>query len=768
LKGRKKGGSAPLFAAQIHPPGYLRHKDGGKLGVEKRLTARQYVVMDARRVPDGCGVLPKDVAAILDGRLHDPFAVLGPRHRGQRGRLVCFDPGAERMFALTRGGEIALSPLGGGVFAGDLGRARAYRLRGEGGGRVWVMEDPYRFGPVLGALDIHLISEGTHRLLWQALGAHARRHEGVEGVHFALWAPNARRVSVVGDFNGWDGRRAPMRMRGAGVWEIFLPHVAIGAAYKFEILPAEGAPFLKADPMARSAEMAPATASRVGGLLAEWRDGEWMARRAARQRRDAPMSIYEVHLGSWRGDVDGYEGAASALVDYVHDMGFTHLELMPISEYPFGGSWGYQPTALFAPTSRYGPPAALQHLVEAAHARGIGVLMDWVPAHFPADAHALARFDGTHLYEHSDPREGFHPDWNTLIYNFGRREVANYLCANALYWLKEFHIDGLRVDAVASMLYRDYSRKAGEWLPNRHGGRENLEAIAFLQEMNRLAYGEGPEGAITLAEESTAWPGVSAPVHDGGLGFGYKWNMGWMNDTLRYMAKDPVHRRHHHDLMTFGLVYAFDENFILPISHDEVVHGKGAMLAKMPGARDDQFANLRAYYGFMWGHPGKKLLFMGCELGQGQEWNHDAHLDWAGLSDPRASGLQRLVRDLNTLYRGTPALHRLDCEGAGFQWIDKDAAELSVLAWMRRGANGDAPVVVISNFTPMERRWTCGLPRSGQWQEALNTDAALYGGGNRGNLGAVMADGPPAHGLPQSAELILPPLSTLFLVWQGG
>ncbi len=735
--------------------------------------ARQYVVMDACEAPDSCKIAAEDLTAILAGTLRDPFCVLGPRHRDKRGFLVAFDPGAEEMCALTRGGEIALAPQGGGVFAGNLGRVRRYRLRGRGAGGVWEVEDPYRFGPVLGALDIHLIAEGTHRRLWQALGAHEMVLEGVRGVHFALWAPNARRVSVVGAFNAWDGRRAPMRARGAGVWELFLPGVEPGATYKFEILPPHGAAFLKADPMARMAELPPATASVVAGAAAQgnasdWDDGDWMARRAHRQRRDAPISIYEVHLGSWRGDVASYDAAAGALVEYTHDMGFTHIELMPVSEYPFGGSWGYQPTALYAPTARYGPPEALRRLVGAAHRRGVGVLMDWVPAHFPADAHGLAQFDGTHLYEHADPREGFHPDWNTLIYNFGRREVVNYLSANALYWLRAFHLDGLRVDAVASMLYRDYSRKAGEWVPNANGGRENLEAIAFLQAMNRLAYGEGPEGLITIAEESTAWPGVTTPVHEGGLGFGYKWNMGWMNDTLRYMAHDPVHRRHHHDLMTFGLVYAFSENFILPISHDEVVHGKGAMLAKMPGDRDAQFANLRAYYGFMWGHPGKKLLFMGCELGQGHEWNHDAHLDWAGLSDPRAAGLQRLVRDLNTLYRGTPALHRLDCDGAGFQWIEKDGAEISVLAWLRRGTNGDAPVAVISNFTPIERRWTCGLPRPGLWIEALNTDAALYGGANRGNLGRIDADGPPAHGQPHSAEITLPPLSTLFLIWQGG
>jgi 1,4-alpha-glucan branching enzyme len=708
------------------------------------------------------GIPPETRRAILEGRLDDPFAVLGLHG----GRLLVFDPHARAMTALTSAGQVALDALGDGLFAGHLGRFRRYRLRGGDGAKQWDCDDPYRFGPVLGDLDIHLILTGDHRRLWQALGAHAVTHEGVAGVRFAVWAPNALRVSVVGPFNAWDGRRAPMRNRG-GVWEIFLPGVQPGALYKFEILPRHGAPLTKVDPMAQATECPPATASRVGEPVArDWQDGDWMATRAARNAHDAPIAIYEAHLGSWRGDVDSY-AAANALVDHVHDMGFTHLELMPLAEYPFGGSWGYQPTGMYAPTARFGRPDDLRALIDTAHRRGIGVLMDWVPAHFPSDAHALALFDGTHLYEHADPREGFHPDWNTLIYNFGRREVANFLTANALYWLSEFHLDGLRVDAVASMLYRDYSRKAGEWVPNQHGGRENLEAIGVLQSMNRLAYGEGPPGAMTVAEESTAWPGVTAPVHDGGLGFGFKWNMGWMNDTLRYMAHDPIHRRHHHDLMTFGLVYGFSENFILPISHDEVVHGKGAMWAKMPGDDAAKLANLRAYYGFMWGHPGKKLLFMGCEFGQRHEWHHDQRLDWGLLGDPGHAGLMRLVRDLNTFYRATPALFRRDRDPGGFEWLLREARAESVFAWLRHGAPGDAPVAVVTNMTPVARRWRIGLPRPGAWHEALNTDAALYGGGNRGNLGLVSAEAIPACGQPFSAELTLPPLSTLFLIPGG-
>jgi 1,4-alpha-glucan branching enzyme len=719
--------------------------------------------MEVQETTESCVVAPDDLAAIRAGRLGDPFAVLGPRHRGRPGHLVAFDPHATWMAARTGRGDIALAPLGEGVFAGRIGRVRRYRLVAGDGTRRWEYDDPYRFGPILGDLDLHLIAEGTHRRLWQALGAHPCIHEGVAGVRFAVWAPNARRVSVVGDFNAWDGRRAPMRNRG-GVWELFLPGLTPGTVYKYEILPQDGPPLLKADPCAQAAECPPATASVVAAPSRHvWSDDSWMRHRAARNAHDAPIAIYEAHLGSWRAEVTGY-ASARALVDHAAGLGFTHLELMPLAEFPFGGSWGYQPTGLYAPTARWGRPDELRGLIDYAHGRGLGVIADWVPAHFPTDAHGLARFDGTHLYEHADPREGFHPDWNTLIYNLGRVEVANYLTANALYWLREFHLDGLRVDAVASMLYRDYSRGPGQWVPNIHGGRENLEAIAFLQQLNRLAYGEGPPGLMTVAEESTAWPGVTAPVHAGGLGFGFKWNMGWMNDTLRYMALDPVHRAHHHDLMTFGLVYAFGENYVLPLSHDEVVHGKGSLLARMPGGRHDKFANLRAYYGFMWGHPGKKLLFMGGEFGQAAEWNHDAHLDWASLADPLALGLMRLVGDLNALYRGMPALWRRDRDPGGFAWLEREARAESVLAWARFGAADEAPVVVVSNFTPVLRRWRLGLPAAGLWREALNTDSARYGGGDRGNLGRVTAEARPHAGQPASAEITLPPLATLFLI----
>ncbi|PTX04136.1 1,4-alpha-glucan branching protein GlgB [Pararhodobacter aggregans] len=714
------------------------------------------------------GISSDDVTAIAEGRITDPFAVFGPRHRGRAGLLVAFDPHAVSMEAITPSGPVPLAPQGHGVFAGDLGRRRKYRLAASDGTRRWEYDDAYRFGPVLGDLDLHLIAEGTHRRLWQALGAHSMNHEETPGVHVAVWAPNARRVSVVGGFNGWDGRRHPMRRRGAGVWEIFLPGLQPGEAYKYEIAPPEGAPFLKADPLARLTELPPATASRIPDPgHRPWGDDAWMQTRAARNNRDAPISIYEVHLGSWRhrdGRALTYREAAVELVDYVHDMGFTHLELMPIAEYPFGGSWGYQPTGMYAPTSRYGSPDDFRALVEAAHAKGLGVLMDWVPAHFPNDAHGVAHFDGTALYEHADPREGFHPDWNTHIYNLGRNEVRNFLTANALYWLEDFHLDGLRVDAVASMLYRDYSRGPGAWIPNKDGGRENYESIAFLREMNTLAYGEAPPGLMTVAEESTAWPGVTQPAHLGGLGFGFKWNMGWMNDTLRFVEHDPIHRRHHHDLMTFGLVYGFSENYVLPISHDEVVHGKGSMLEKMPGDPAAKLANLRAYYGFMWGHPGKKLLFMGCEFGQGHEWNHDQALDWGVLGIEGHAGLQRLVRDLNTLYRAEPALHARDADPGGFTWIDREARAESLFSWLRLGHDGQPPVAIIANFTPVERRWRLGLPRPGRWREALNTDAGLYDGGNRGNLGAVLADGPATAGQPHSAEITLPPLSTLFLI----
>ncbi len=717
---------------------------------------------------------PHLARSLVEGRCGDPFAVLGPHPHGSAVRLVAFVPGAETLTALTEGGDVALSPVGAGegLFLGVLPKPGPYRLRGTHGETTWEFDDPYRFGPVLGEMDEYFFAEGTHRRLWQRLGAHPIVHEGVAGTHFAVWAPNAERVSVVGDFYIWDGRRHPRRRRGVtGIWELFIPGLGEGAVYKYEIrangwhvLP------LKADPVAFGSEHPPATASVVRDIAgAKWADKAWMKAREKAQRIDAPISIYEVHLGSWKRADEGrrplsYLELATELVDYAADMGFTHLELMPVSEFPFDGSWGYQPIGLFAPTIRHGTPAEFRAFVQAAHKKGLGVLLDWVPGHFPTDEHGLGRFDGTALYEHADPHEGFHQDWNTLIYNYGRTEVRNFLVSNALYWLEEFHVDGLRVDAVASMLYRDYSRKEGEWVPNRDGGRENYEAIRLLRQMNEVAYGEAP-GIMTVAEESTAFPGVSRPTDAGGLGFGYKWNMGWMNDTLRYMQTDPLYRQHHHNQMTFGLHYAWSENYILPISHDEVVHGKGSMIAKMPGPGWEKFANLRAYYGFMWGHPGKKLLFMGQEFAQGAEWSHERSLDWHQLEIAEHSGMQRLVRDLNTLYRGTPALHVNDCRPEGFQWLEGGDSERSVFAWVRKGAKGDAPVVVAVNMTPVERpAYRLGFPSGGRWREVLNTDAGLYGGGNRGNLGGVETGAKAWMGQAHSAEIVLPPLSCVMFM----
>ena len=720
-----------------------------------------------------------DARRIVVGQHDDPFAVLGPHKVGRSRYVNAFDPGATRMFAVVGKTRHALDPVSDapGVFSGKVPGSGPYLLRGEdAAGGSWEMEDAFRFGPVMGEMDEYLLAEGTHERIWKVLGAHVIEHEGATGTHFAVWAPNARRVSVVGDFNAWDGRRHPMRRRGAtGVWETFVPGAGDGTVYKYEILGIDGTTMpLKADPVGFGSQHAPENASVVRDIKGYgWADDAWMTERGSRNARTAPISVYEVHLGSWRRKVEeddrmlSYRELATELVNYVADMGFTHIELLPISEFPFDGSWGYQPVGMFAPTIRFGPPHEFRDLIEAAHQKGVGVLLDWVPGHFPTDAHGLGRFDGTALYEHADPREGFHQDWNTYIYNYGRREVSNYLVSNALYWLEEYHIDGLRVDAVASMLYRDYSRKDGEWVPNKDGGRENYETIDMLQRMNVTTYGK-VDGIMTVAEESTSFPGVSRPVDGGGLGFGYKWNMGWMNDTLEYVKKDPIYRKHHHHQMTFGLHYAFSENFILPISHDEVVHGKGSMLTKMPGDDWEKFANLRAYYGFMWGHPGKKLLFMGQEFAQRAEWNHNQSLDWDCLDDSLHAGMQRLVRDLNMLYQAEPALHVKDCEPDGFQWIESNDAEASTYAWIRRGGADDRPVVVISNFTPVERSdWQCGLPMAGRWREALNTDASIYGGGDRGNMGEVTAQEEGWHGQPASARVTVPPLSTVILTFEG-
>ena len=710
------------------------------------------------------------LAALKAGRHADPFAVLGPHKHKNRRWIVSFQPGAIEVMA--RVGEVStnLPRIDDDIFAGPVpGKGYQLLLRYSDGAEI-LTHDPYAFAPVLTEFDQYLMGEGTHRELWRALGAHVRRHQNVAGTHFAVWAPNAQRVSVVGDFNMWDGRRHVMRRIGVtGVWEIFMPGLGEGTLYKYEILGADGHLALKADPVGFGSQHPPEKASIVRDISGYgWDDGEWMKSRKHRNDRAAPISIYEVHLGSWRRRYDdggrplSYKELARDLIPYVRDMGFTHIELLPISEFPFDGSWGYQPVGLFAPTIRFGPPHEFRDLVDAAHQAGLGVLLDWVPGHFPTDAHGLARFDGTALYEHADPREGFHQDWNTLIYNYGRTEVKNYLVSNALYWMEEYHIDGLRVDAVASMLYRDYSRKEGEWVPNRDGGRENYEAIDFLKEMNTAVYAAHPDG-MTVAEESTSFPGVSQPVHSGGLGFGYKWNMGWMNDTLHYMQREPIHRSYHQHNMTFGIHYAFSENFILPISHDEVVHGKGSMLNKMPGPEDQKFANLRAYYGFMWTHPGKKLLFMGCEFAQPEEWAHGGELNWHAADQPMHAGVRELVRDLNRLYRETPALHVKDCDPSGFKWLNGDPLQ-STLGYARFGEEGDSPVVVMCNFTPVMREsFRVGVPRSGHWEEVLNTDSELYGGGNRGNLGGVGSQPNPCDGEDQSIEIALPPLSVVVL-----
>ena len=713
--------------------------------------------------------LPEDeIAAILAGKHGDVFAVLGvhPAGKGWLARAIL--PGAKTAEALTLGGK----PVGmltriddRGLFEGRLtiARRQPLRYRCANGDTRWNVADAYSFGPVLGPMDDHYIGEGSHLRLSDKLGAHKIRHEGADGVHFAVWAPNARRVSVVGLFNHWDGRAHAMRLRrDTGIWEIFVPDIGEDEPYKFEIVGADGALLpLKADPFAFRSELRPATASITTAPLAhDWGDTDHRAFWRQADIRRQPVSIYEVHAGSWQRDADGgflhWDAMAEQLIPYVVEMGFTHIELLPITEYPYDPSWGYQTTGLYAPTARFGRPEAFARFVDGAHRAGIGVILDWVPAHFPTDAHGLARFDGTALYEHADPRKGFHPDWNTAIYNFGRREVMAFLINNALFWTEKYHLDGLRVDAVASMLYLDYSRKDGEWLPNAQGGRENLEAVEFLRRMNREVYGQHP-GVMTIAEESTSWPKVSHPVHEGGLGFGFKWNMGFMHDTLRYLAREPIHRRHHHDDITFGLLYAFDENFVLPLSHDEVVHGKGSLLNKMSGDDWQKFANLRAYYTLMWGYPGKKLLFMGQEFAQRAEWSEQRSLDWHLLDAPAHAGVRRLVRDLNRVYRDRPALHARDCEPDGFRWVVVDDSANSVFAWERH-APGQPPVAIISNMTPVPRYgYGLQLSRGGTWREIINSDAGVYGGSGIGNGGRITA-GPDGH-----ASVTLPPLSTLML-----
>jgi 1,4-alpha-glucan branching enzyme len=714
------------------------------------------------------------LAELMEGRLTDPFAFLGPHGTGGARVIRTFQPGALAVEAVARDGASTPSTLqsigASGLFVGGAPDERPYVLRITWpDGAVQETEDPYSFAPALSALDLHLFTEGAHWNLADRLGARLDSIEGVSGVVFSVWAPNARQAAVIGDFNSWDGRRHPMRLRHeAGVWELFVPRLKPGARYKFELVAADGRRLQKADPLARATETPPATASVVAAPLDHrWSDDMWMAERGRRQSAKAPISIYEVHVASWLRPESGaldWDGLAARLIPYAIDMGFTHVELLPIMEHPFGGSWGYQPLSQFAPSARFGPPEGFARFVDACHRHDLGVILDWVPAHFPTDAHGLAQFDGTALYEHADPREGFHQDWNTLIYNLGRREVAGFLIASALYWLETFHVDGLRVDAVASMLYRDYSRKAGEWVPNRYGGRENLEAIDFLKRLNTLVAERAP-GAITLAEESTAFPGVSAPVGQGGLGFSYKWNMGWMHDTLDYVEQDPVYRSWRHNELTFGLVYAFSERFVLPLSHDEVVHGKGSLIGKMPGDPWRRFANLRAYLAFMWTHPGKKLLFMGGEIAQLREWNHDREIDWDLLRQPDHAGVQRLVHDLNRLYADEPGLHAGDADPAGFQWLVGDDAANSVFVYLRKSPAGDAPPLMIAlNMTPVPRfGYRVGAPEGGRWREILNTDADVYGGGNLGAGGWVLAQHLGAHGQAWSLELTLPPLAAIVL-----
>jgi 1,4-alpha-glucan branching enzyme len=703
---------------------------------------------------------------IIAGRHADPFRYLGPHTENDETVVRVFLPDASRVVAIGDNGEHELERVDpAGLFAGPLDNSKRYRLRARFGDNEVELEDPYRFPPVLSEYDLYLLGEGNNLRLYEKLGAHPLVLDGVSGVAFVVWAPNAQRVSVVGDFNVWDSRRHVMRVRGNGYWEIFVPGARAGDKYKYEILSRSGKLLpLKSDPVGFSAEMRPATASIVFDASALPRSSPAGDNVNA---LDAPMSIYEVHLGSWRRKGEHgqywltYRELAEQLPVYAVDMGFTHVELLPVSEHPFDGSWGYQPTGLFAPTSRFGTPAEFAMLVNALHKAGLGVLLDWVPGHFPDDPHGLARFDGTAVYEHENPMQGRHLDWGTLIYNYGRVEVTNFLLANALFWLDRYRVDGLRVDAVASMLYLDYSRPADAWIPNKHGGRENIDAIAFLRRVNTEVFRQYAH-ATTAAEESTAWPMVSRPVDWGGLGFGYKWNMGWMHDTLDYISKDPIYRRHHHGKILFGLQYAFSENFILPLSHDEVVHGKRSILGRMPGDQWQRFANLRAYYAFMFAHPGKKLMFMGSEFGQDSEWNHDISLPWHLLERPEHAGIQRLIRDLNRLYRTTPALHALDCDAAGFEWLIADDADNSVYAWLRKGRNPTERCVVVVNFTPQVLRdYRVRVPFAGKWREALNSDAAYYGGSNAGNAGAVSTvvtrDSPELH-------LVVPPLAAIFLV----
>ncbi|MCV3766745.1 1,4-alpha-glucan branching protein GlgB [Rhizobium sp. TRM95796] len=718
---------------------------------------------------------PHAIAALVDGRHGDPFSILGKHKVGEQTVLRALLPGAMRVDILDAdtGAEVGQAEIvhPGGLFAGPMQPVNRYVMRIHWPDAVQETEDPYSFGLLLGELDLHLLSQGTHYDLGRTLGATVTDVGGVPGVRFAVWAPNAQRVSVVGDFNSWDGRRHPMRLRrDAGIWELFVPRLGPGDRYKYEIIAPSGEVLpQKADPIARSSEAAPATASIVvSSTPFSWTDEAWMRNKREHRDLNAPMSIYEVHLASWlRVAEEGNRSLnwielAQRLIPYVQDLGFTHIEMLPIMEHPFGGSWGYQPLGLFSPTGRHGTPEDFAFFVDRCHEAGIGVLLDWVPAHFPTDVWGLARFDGTALYEHEDPREGFHRDWNTLIYNLGRNEVKGFLIASALEWLDRFHIDGLRVDAVASMLYRDYSRDAGEWIPNQYGGRENLEAVEFFKHLNSIIRQRAPH-AITIAEESTAWPGVTAPVDQGGLGFDFKWNMGWMHDTLEYMQKDPIYRAYHQGQMTFGMVYQYTEHFVLPLSHDEVVHGKGSLYGKMPGDDWQKLANLRAYYGFMWAHPGKKLMFMGGELGQRTEWSHDGSVHWDLLDERGHGGLQRAVADLNRIYAQEPALQFGDLDSRGFEWAATDDAKNSVIAMLRYSEDRNEAVLAVSNFTPTPKSgYRIGVPFPGRWTVVFNSDAEIYGGSNQGVVEA-WADQEASHGRDFSIVLTLPPLATVYL-----
>ncbi|WP_295659729.1 1,4-alpha-glucan branching protein GlgB [uncultured Nocardioides sp.] len=704
---------------------------------------------------------------VVNGEHGHPHHVLGP-HVHEGGVTVrALKPLASSVTVVHAGGETPLTHEHAGIWVGrlDVADVPDYRLAVAYDGPATTLDDPYRFLPTLGATDLHLINEGRHENLWEVLGARVHRYAGgVTGTSFAVWAPSARGVRLKSDFNSWDGREHPMRQLGtSGVWELFVPDVGSGTRYKFAILGADGEWREKADPMAFHTEVPPLTSSVVFESSYTWGDDAWMEARPAKQPVSAPMSVYELHLGSWRkhhgGGLYSYADLAESLVPYLVDLGFTHVELMPVMEHPFGGSWGYQVTSYFAPTARFGDPDGLRLLIDRLHQAGIGVIVDWVPAHFPKDVFALARFDGTPLYEDPNPMRGEQPDWGTYVFNFGRREVRNFLVANALYWLEQFHIDGLRVDAVASMLYLDYSREPGQWSPNVHGGRENLEAVQFLQEMNATVYKRVP-GAMTIAEESTSWPGVTRPTSEGGLGFGFKWNMGWMHDTLGYVEKDPVHRSHHHSQMTFSMVYAYSENYVLPISHDEVVHGKGSLLRKMPGDRWQQLANLRAYLGLMWAHPGKQLVFMGAELGQESEWAEARELDWWLLDHPEHEGVHSLVRDLNRVYAATPALYARDHEPDGFEWLDADDSQRNVFAFVRR-APGEPDLVCVANFAAVPHEgYHLALPRPGTWDEVVNTDAESYTGSGVGNLGSVEAT-------ESGATIVVPPLATVYFRHRG-